>query len=169
MCSPRWRNENRAWRAASGRYGADQARPKDAPDGSPVTTLGYQAWTNCEVECDFTSPNDGGVLVRLQDVGNCYALVLRPNTREIFWKVWKDGNTSYRPDMGRGELPYDPDMDLHVRIVARGSHLQAYVNGELLAVIDDDTFASGGIGLYVHVAADTRQYFDNVVVRRLAD
>ena len=167
MCSPRWRNENRAWRATGGRYGADQAKPRDGPEGNPVTSLGYQAWTNYEVECDFVSPNEGGVLVRLQDPGNCYALVLRPHMRDVLWKVWKDGNLSYRTDLGRGELPFDPDTDLHLRIVARGSHLQAYVNGELLSVIDDDTFASGGIGLFVHIPSDTRQYFDNIVVRRL--
>lgn len=167
--SARWRNEHRVWRATGGRYGADQAKPRDGPEGNPVTSLGYQAWTNYEVECDFVSPNEGGVLVRLQDPGNCYVLVLRPHMRDVLWKVWKDGNLSYRTDLGRSELPYDPDMDLHLRIVARGSHLQAYVNGELLSVLDDDTFASGGIGLCVHIPADARQYFDNIVVRRLSD
>jgi len=54
----------------------------------------------------------------------------------------------------------------HLKVTTKGSQISLYANGELLASINDASFAQGAIGLYVEKQGtmDTQVRFDNIKV-----
>jgi hypothetical protein len=70
-------------------------------------------------------------------------------------------------------IDWTPSEDLrpgsgsnHLKVTAKGSQISLYANGELLASINDTSFARGAIGLYVEKKGTTDAYvrFDSIKV-----
>jgi hypothetical protein len=112
--------------------------------------------------------NEYGVIVRYQDRANFY-----------LFSVSSDGMYSVqmlRDDKWNELVKWTPsaviiqDEGTNVlRVEATGPQMRFLVNGELLCVVQDSTFASGSIGLAAgsFVEAGVEVHFDNLLVRQM--
>jgi Flp pilus assembly pilin Flp len=80
--------------------------------------------------------------------------VQRPNRNDpgrIYFSTWANGY-QVNPYIARVEAPEDFDWEgtYDLEVVARGTTLQGYINGELVLEAEDDTYSSGSVGLYSH-------------------
>jgi hypothetical protein len=101
------------------------------------------------VETETDSATDGGLVLRFQGKGDYYLLAIRDDSRfgwanlEIYRAV--DG------EFERLDWPVDINFPRGtrktVRFRANGNVLSAYVDGELMQQVTDDTYATGGFGL----------------------
>lgn len=84
-----------------------------------------------------------------------YALFKVQNDRWIRLLDWTK-STTIRPGSGSN----------HLKVTAKGSKISLYANGELLASINDASFAQGAIGIYVEKRGtmDAQVRFDNIKV-----
>jgi len=106
----------------------------------------------------------GGVVWRYQDENNYY--IARWNPLEDNFRVYrvKDGR---RKRLGTADVQLDPAQWHEVRIVMRGSKIEAYLDGKRLIKLRDGTFSEAGkIGLWTK--ADARTAFDDFVAVNLA-
>jgi len=112
--------------------------------------------------------NDFGVICRYQDTGNFYFFII---SSDGFYGVGKvlNGEQSL---LGADKLQPSDDIHLgdttnNIRVDCVGNTLTLFVNGTQLISVQDDTFASGDVGLlagtYDEIGTDI--HFDNFVVR----
>jgi len=112
--------------------------------------------------------NQYGVILRYVDRANSY-----------LFTVSSDGQYSVqmlRDDKWEDLTPWTPSSAVRkgqatnlLRVEARGRELRFTVNEELVATVEDATFASGGIGLVAGSFAqgEVEARFDNLLVREL--
>lgn len=95
----------------------------------------------------------GGPVWRYQDANNYY--VARMNPLEDNFRVYKviDGK---RKQLGTADVSVPAGKWHTLRVVARGEHIQCYLNGKLhLDVTDDALKAAGKVGLWTKADAQT--------------
>lgn len=104
----------------------------------------------------------GGPIWRVQDANNYYIARYNPLERNFRLYYVKDGKRMMLDDASN--IPIGTGEWFTIKIVHRGSHIEAWLNGILLLEAIDDTFAApGGIGLWAK--ADSETAFDDFVVR----
>lgn len=156
-------NEVGSWKVVDGRYTATTGTFRFSTVAESITCNDYS------LEANFINAKDGGFLIRAQDGNKGIALILRPTRNDIYWSeiCWTTGK-------GRGwgarhevkTLGHKPGEDLHLKVQVRGDEFKAYVNGEIKTIFRSTEFPKPKIALYLYRQSD--QYWDNVVVRRLA-
>jgi hypothetical protein len=111
--------------------------------------------------------NDFGIQCRYQDTGNFYFFII---SSDGFYGIGitQDGTQSL---LGADKLQPSDDINLgnttnNIRVDCVGNTLTLFVNGTQLISVQDDTFASGDVGLlagtYDEIGTDI--HFDNFVV-----
>lgn len=106
----------------------------------------------------------GGPIWRAQDANNYYVARYNPLERNLRVYFVKDGN---RVQLASAEgLAVRTGEWFAIRIVHRGTSIQAYLNGVRLIEVDDRTLtAAGGVGVWTK--ADAATSFDDFRVRGL--
>lgn len=100
----------------------------------------------------------GGILFRAKDARNYY--LVRANGLEDNFRLYtmKDGS---RRELASAKVDAPKLGDWHtIRIVAKGSKIQAYLNGKLQIDHDDKTYTDGYVGLWTK--ADSVTEFDDL-------
>jgi hypothetical protein len=164
-------NENPKWKFAAGKWERRKsgdstvlAQTAETPPWA-VAILEDKKFGDQDVTVRFRPVSgkedaSGGVIFRAKDAKNYY--VVRANGLEDNFRLYtmKDGS--------RHQLPtakVDPPKlgEWHtIRVVAKGSKIQAYLNGKLQIDHDDKTYAEGYVGLWTK--ADSVTEFDNLEV-----
>lgn len=120
---------------------------------------------NARVETP-TGVGDFGVICRLQDGNNFYALEVSEDRYFSIWKMVNGQNTSLNEWTYSGAIPDSASMVITATCV--GDRLALAINDLLLAEIRDDTFKSGQVGLLAGTfeTGNIIVAFDNYVVRK---
>jgi protease II len=106
----------------------------------------------------------GGIIFRAQDAENYY--VVRANALEDNFRLYKTVQ-GRRTQIAGTRVTTPPLGAWHtLRLVAKGDHIQAYSNDELLIDHHDDTFKEGWVGLWTK--ADSVTEFDDLAVTDVA-
>jgi len=143
-----------------------------------VKTPDWVAWgnpsrtfTDFRLEVDarlviWTGNNTSGVLVRYRDERNFYLFEIDYNTGE--YGVSKKVNGEWEELVAWNDSPHIKrgQSSNHLTVIAQGPNFTFYVNGELLTVVTDASFAEGDIGLLVgsYDYAGALVHFDNLEV-----
>jgi hypothetical protein len=125
------------------------------------------AWTDYIVRANlYVDTNDeAGLIFRVNDAG-FYRFRMRSAEFEGPYQVGLDRYQDRRYTVlwhapGHG---FPPRQWITVQIVVRGDTFTVSVDGEVIATVQDSTFAQGGVGFYAW--AEGGAYFDNLVVTR---
>ena len=131
----------------------------------PLILLEKEKFSNVDVSVDFKPVSgridaSGGIIFRAADKDNYY--IVRANSLENNFRLYtfKDGR---RSQIASATVDEPEIRKFHnMRVVAKGNHIQAYLNGKLLIDHHDDSFDGGYIGLWTK--ADAVTDFDNLKV-----
>jgi TRAP-type C4-dicarboxylate transport system substrate-binding protein/tRNA A-37 threonylcarbamoyl transferase component Bud32 len=109
-----------------------------------------------------------GMIFRYIDSGNFYLFAVNVNGNYTI-RGYRD-KTWFHIKQGKSGFIDPDDSTNHLKVVCKGSQIEAYVNGYLLATVKDATFTDGFIGLttYGHEPG-THVAFDNIRVRELPE
>ena len=132
-----------------------------------------QAVDDFSLEIDVTQisgpdNNDFGIMFRVQNPDNWYAFLI---SGDGYFKIL--GNSEGQPyDITRwvqADAIRKGQSTNHLQLIAKGPQISAFVNGELLTVVRDNTFRRGDIWLRIGTFDEPRVYitFDNLVVVEL--
>lgn len=152
-----WAFTGGTWRVSSGALGQSAA-------GTAVATRGSTAWTGVDVRVTgVVSATTGsgaafGVLARVKDASNHYALVLRDANKAELRRV-SGGKSKV---IAGAVVKAATGKPFTLRLVASGSALTGYVNGTQVLTATDGTFAAGAVGL---VSVNETVSLDDVAAR----
>jgi hypothetical protein len=131
------------------------------------------SYTDVRIEVDSvktggTDDNAFGVICRHADLNNFYAGII---SSDGYFGLLRRVNAGDLELIGQDNLQTSAEINQgatsnHIRLDCVGSRLSLYVNGQLLAEVDDPTIASGDVGLYASTfdTPDTEISFDDFVV-----
>mgnify|MGYP001089924900 CR=1 FL=1 len=143
-------------------------------NGDTMWGVANRSFDDIVIEVDATqvaagpeSDNDYGVICREQGDGNGYYLLLSGDGYYAIIKA-QDNEFYYLVDWTETEAIHKGNATNHIRAVCNGTSLELSVNGEYLASVEDNAFASGDIALTATTYEDaaTEIHFDNLVVSR---
>jgi len=111
---------------------------------------------------------EGGLLFRSAGVGTGYAFQIY-SQGGYFFRTWLDDPNSFtyiiRPTLS--EYIKKGTATNHLRVISKGSQITMLVNGHCLAVVRDNSYSAGRIGLIVATLknfTNVHMAFDNLVV-----
>jgi len=114
--------------------------------------------------------NQYGVIARYRDRGNFYVFAISSDGMYAVQMLrddeWVDLVTWTASDVVR-----QGEATNLLRVECRGTRMRFFVNDEMLAEVEDDTFSSGDVGLLAGTFAEggVEVHFDNLLVRALAE
>lgn len=135
----------------------------------PNTTAADVSIVVRALKVDGEDDNDYGILCRYQDENNFYALLI---TSDGYFGIRKriEGEMTFLGAQG-----WTPSAAIKqgngeniLRVDCIGNTLMLYVNGQLLAEVEDDALLSGGVGLFAGTlnAQSASFYFDDFFVAK---
>ena len=157
-----WTEYGGTWRAANGVYGAGGSGGE-----SKAVLDGFEA-ADVLVEADVrltSGSGNGGVIFRVsdpqlgRDAFHGYYAGAGSGSTVVLGRM--DGGSWQ--ELGSAALVYEEGRWYRLRVVAAGSAIGVHVDGALLVEVEDDTYASGSVGLRSSRAAAE---WDNVTVVR---
>jgi hypothetical protein len=159
--------KNATWKQYEGEWVfANGALTQTARDKYfPLILLENEKYGNVDISVKFESMSgridaSGGLVFRAQDSKNYY--IVRANALEDNFRLY------YFKDGGRYEIASanvtPPTMKHYstIRVVAKGDHIQAYLNGKLEIDHHDKRYSRGYVGLWTK--ADSVTAFDDFEV-----
>lgn len=118
-----------------------------------------------QVSAPTNNNNDYGVMCRVQDSGDGYALLI---SGDGFYGIQlaSAGSFTNLVEWTSSDLINKGNATNHIRVICDGNTLTLYVNGKKLAETTDSTFSSGKIGLSAttYESDPTEIHFDNLIV-----
>src|SRR5262249_42923095 len=145
-------NEAGSWQVtADGRYHA--AAPNNNPPA--VSTVKNRSFSSFVVEVDVQSGQDGGVVVRFQNLDNFVICVVSPDRDQLYWHVRQDGD--WGPPRSVTALNMAGPGDLHLQVYNSGTffHVRVFQNGQPIShtwlgtsEFGSNFWPTGGVGLY---------------------
>jgi len=110
--------------------------------------------------------NEYGVLVRMKDSGSFYRFSISGDGYYMISKYDGDIWTPLSGDWAPSDAIHSGQAKNQIVVVCDGAHLEFFVNDVLMAEIDDESYAKGGIGLYVgsFFESGVEVHFDNLTV-----
>lgn len=134
-------------------------------DVFPLILFEKQKFSTVDISVDFKSISgridaSGGIVFRAIDKDNYF--IVRVNSLENNYRLYtfKDG---VRTQIASAKIDSPKIGEFHnMRVVAKGDHIQAYLNGKLFIDHHDSSFNSGYTGLWTKADAVTE--FDNFEV-----
>lgn len=145
------------------------------PDTLQFSTLRREQFDDFVLEVDARqlagSPeNSLGVLFRMVSPEEFYRFEIRGDGRYMIERRQASGEwTRFLRDWTPSEaINKELEGANHIRVVANGSQLAFYVNGELLEELNDSAYPAGSIALDAGTFGDGRTTvaFDNLVIQR---
>lgn len=105
-----------------------------------------------------------GIMFRYEDGANYYSFVV---SDAGVYALFQDLNDESDIIVGPSKADFinTGNESNRIKIIAEGSKISAYVNGELTIFINDDTFTRGDINLYA--LGNCEATFDNLIVTEL--
>ncbi len=118
-----------------------------------------------QVSAPGNDNNAYGVMCRVQSNDDGYVLRISGDGLYAIQSI-VDGEFESLVEWTTSGVIHQGNATNHIRAVCDGPYLALFVNGELLAEVEDDTFASGDIGLTATTFEDTptEVRFDDLVV-----
>lgn len=162
--SPRWKFIAGTWtRRASG--GSQVLAQTAAVDPWAIAILEDKRFADVDVSVRFRpiSGNEdasGGIIFRAKDAKNYF--LVRANSLEDNFRLYTlvDGK---RTTIASAKVDVPKLGEWHrLRVVARGTKIQAYLNGKLQIDHEDGTFGEGYVGLWTK--ADSVTEFDDLEI-----
>jgi len=164
--------ENPKWKFAAGKWerrkSGDSMVLAQTAETQPwaVAILEDQKYGEVDVTVRFRPVSgkedaSGGLIFRAKDAKNYY--VVRANGLEDNFRLYtmKDGS---RNQLASAKVDPPKLGDWHtIRIVAKGSKIQAYLNGKLQIDHEDKTYTEGYVGLWTK--ADSVTEFDDLEMK----
>jgi hypothetical protein len=118
-----------------------------------------------QVSAPSNNNNDFGVMCRVQDNGDGYALLI---SGDGFYGIQLASNGSFTNlvDWTESSTINKGNATNHIRAICNGDTFTLYVNDKKLAEASDSTFSSGKIALSAttYEADSTEIHFDNLVI-----
>lgn len=162
--------QNPAWKAFEGSWKFQNGGVvQDSTDKySPVILRTDQQFSNLDIRVSFTPISgridaSGGIIFRAKDAKNYY--IVRANALENNFRLYTFINGSRSQIASATVTPPAMNKAHQIRVVTKGGHIQAYLNGELQIDVYDKTFSNGYIGLWTK--ADSVTIFDDLNVKSL--
>ncbi len=103
-----------------------------------------------------------GLLFRYVDAGDTYRFVW---ARQSGFRLLEKVTGGVRTTLAQDTVVYATNTWYQVEIVAQGSRLQVWIDGQLIFDVSDTSLATGTIGVFC--AANAGSYFEDVVARPL--
>jgi hypothetical protein len=155
------------WRSFAGEwiFNGEVLKQTSSSNDFPLILRMDQSFTDLDVSVGFKPVSghidaSGGIVIRAVDKDNYY--IVRANALENNFRLYtfKDG---YRRQLASATVSPPALGEFHsMRVVAKGDHLQAYLNGALLLDLHDQSFTGGYVGLWTK--ADSVTEFDDLLV-----
>jgi hypothetical protein len=129
----------------------------DAPSASD--------WSDYRVGLTMQSQDDGyiGVMFRVLDKDNFYRFSWSRQDGYAYLTKCENKNFTL---IAQQRIQYNIGQVYDLDIIARGSLIQVFIDGERLMELTDGTFTQGTIALYSY--ANAGSYFDNILVKKLS-
>ncbi|OCT14822.1 hypothetical protein A8709_11680 [Paenibacillus pectinilyticus] len=140
----------------------------NADKGATKSVAGLPTWTNYSVEAKGKMDQQSGrmgLVARYVDYNNYYTMTYDNYSKKVFISKLQNGVTTDLV-VSAALAPLPAGVYNTYRFTVNGNTLQAYVNGQLLAMVTDSTFTTGMTGVYTHML---KGYFDDVVVHVIPD
>lgn len=155
-----------AVRAEAGAPSAPNALCQTGTATFPALAISDAVYADVTVTATFKAISGkedqaAGLIVRIQDKDNYY--ILRANALENNVNLYRYGGGK-RDMIKEGQTAVPSGQWQELRLVARGNHLQGFINEQLVVEGTDDTFKAGKVGLWTK--ADSQTCFDDVDLRR---
>ena len=163
--SDNFTKQNSAWSIKSGQWSFKNGLLKQSATNEhfPLILLEKEKFSDVDVSVDFKplSGNidaSGGLVFRAVDKNNYF--IVRANALEDNFRLYTFKN-GYRSEIASATVTPPKLGQFHsIRVVAKGTHIQAYLDGKLYIDHIDDSFSKGYIGLWTK--ADSVTEFDNL-------
>lgn len=163
-----------AWTDLAGFFDIESGQLMELEDaGGPLVTLADGSYSDVAVSVDATGlvgDADWGIVFRATDLQNFYSFQFVNGALELLEYVAGARATIYNQAFAE-EL----GVVQKYQIVARGTVIQLWFNGEVVAIVEDDSLTEGQVGLFTWVNAGTDlsatiggTAFDNFVVSSVA-
>lgn len=159
---PEWEVLQGTWRMVDGAYGTDEEAQWS------YVMVGDPGWQDYGIEVDVAGRHLGttkaiAFFVRTEDLNSGMRFDIDPWSAR--WVLHQDGAVT-EIAKSEGRLPYGSTSKWVVsrlKVEVQGTMYSVYLNGQLVSRIQDDTFASGRVGLATYRSSD-KVRFDNFVV-----
>ena len=156
--------QDKAWIVKSGQWSFENGLLKQSATDKrfPLILLEKEKLTDVDVSVKFRpiSGNidaSGGVVFRAVDKDNYF--IVRANALEDNFRLYTFKN-GHRSEIASATVTPPTLGTFHtIRVVAKGKHIQAYLDGKLCIDHDDDSFSKGYVGLWTK--ADSVTEFDD--------
>lgn len=157
-----WEVLQGTWRMVDGAYGTDERFEWS------YVVMGDPGWQDYSIEVDVAGRGLGttkaiAFLVRTKDLNTGMRFYIDPWS--AWWALHQDG-TAREIAKSEGRLPYGMTnkwVISRLKVEVEGTIYSVYLNGQLISRIQDDTFASGRVGLATYRSSDEVR-FDNFLV-----
>ncbi len=167
-----FKTQNPAWKAYAGHWVFKNGvlEQNSTQHDFPVILREDKQFADLEVSVDFkpVSGNidaSGGIIFRAKDKDNYY--IVRANALEDNYRLYTFVN-GRRQQLASATVSAPEKNKFHnMRIVARGDHIQAYLDGKLQIDYHDDTYQNGFSGLWTK--EDSITQFDNFKAGSLSE
>ena len=160
-------NTHTAWKQKEGQwvFENNELIQKATDKYYPLMILEKEQYSDVDVSVDFkplTGSIDasGGVVFRAVDAENYY--IVRANGLEDNFRLYYFKNGSRYEIASATVTPPALNVYSTIRVVAKGNHIQAYLNGKLYIDHHDTLYSKGYVGLWTK--ADSVTAFDNFKV-----
>jgi len=161
-------SKNSAWKAFKGnwQFKDSEVEQNSTNDYFPVILRTDQQFSDLDMSIRFTPLSgridaSGGIIFRAKDENNYY--IVRANALEDNYRLYTFINGSRSQIASATVTPPALNKASTMRVVTKGDHIQAYLNGKLEIDYHDKTYNKGYIGLWTKADSVTR--FDNLELR----
>lgn len=159
--------KNPAWKEKSGTWTFEKGVLKQTAKNErfPLILFEKEKFGTVDISVDFKAISgqidaSGGIVFRAVDKDNYF--IVRANSLEGNYRLYTFKN-GRRSEIASASVTAPKIRKFHtMRVVAKGDHIQAYLNGKLFIDHHDDSFSSGYTGLWTK--ADSVTEFDNFKV-----
>ncbi len=160
-------DKNPAWKPKTGTWVFKKGilKQTSTSDRFPLVLFEKDKFSTLDISVDFKTISgridaSGGIVFRAVDKDNYF--IVRANSLEGNYRLYTFKN-GRRSEIASASVKAPEIGKFHtMRVLAKGNHIQAYLNGKLLINHHDDSFTSGYTGLWTKADAVTE--FDNFKV-----
>jgi len=157
--------KNSLWSIKSGQWSFENGLLKQQAinESFPLILLEKEKLTDVDVSVDFKPLSgdidaSGGLVFRAVDKNNYF--IVRANALEDNFRLYTFKN-GHRSEIASATVTPPSLGKFHtIRVVAKGEHIQAYLDGKLYIDHNDSSFSEGYVGLWTK--ADSVTEFDNL-------
>jgi hypothetical protein len=159
--------QNPAWKAYVGKWQFNNGEllQSATSDSFPVILREDKSFADVDIQVSFKPISgdidaSGGIIFRAKNKDNYY--IVRANALENNYRLYTFVNGTRHELASAKVTPPTLNNKHQMRIVAKGDHIQAYLNGTLQIDYHDTTYKTGFTGLWTK--ADSVSIFDDFKV-----